>query len=174
MISGADGNYPLTFGLCLVFILLVPFAIAGLALINAGLGRSRSAAQAMTSTVCVVGIAVLVYFVWGLAIQKFNNITAHNDPFALAKPGLFLRGVSWEALSSAAVLLPLLSVALGSLIPLGAGADRWRLSAACTSTIAFAGASYPLFACFAWHARVALLNWGSVGFVDAGGSGTIQ
>ncbi len=174
MISGADGNYPLTFGLCLVFILLVPFAIAGLALINAGLGRSRSAAQAMTSTVCVVGIAVLVYFVWGLAIQKLNNITAHNDPFALAKPGLFLRGVSWEALSSAAVLLPLLSVALGSLIPLGAGADRWRLSAACTSTIAFAGASYPLFACFAWHARVALLNWGSVGFVDAGGSGTIQ
>src|SRR6266568_1991437 len=128
MISGADGNYPLTFGLCLVFILLVPFAIAGLALINAGLGRSRSAAQAMTSTVCVVGIAVLVYFVWGLAIQKFNNITAHNDPFALAKPGLFLRGASWEALSSAAVLLPLLSVALGFFFNDAAATESYTLS----------------------------------------------
>src|ERR1035437_10318729 len=32
---------------CLLLILLVPFAGAGLALINSGLGRSRSAAHAM-------------------------------------------------------------------------------------------------------------------------------
>ena len=35
--------------LSLVFILLVPFALAGLSLMNTGLGRSRSAAHALTA-----------------------------------------------------------------------------------------------------------------------------
>ena len=42
-------NSRIAFALCLSFILLVPLAIAGLALINTGLGRSRSAAHAMTT-----------------------------------------------------------------------------------------------------------------------------
>jgi ammonia channel protein AmtB len=48
--------------LCIFFILLVPLAIAGLALINAGFVRSRSAAYAMLSALCVVAIAIGVYF----------------------------------------------------------------------------------------------------------------
>jgi len=51
-----------SFLLCFLFILLVPFAIAGLALVNTGLGRSRSAAHAITSSVCLISIAALVYF----------------------------------------------------------------------------------------------------------------
>src|SRR5579864_7640373 len=164
----------LSFGLCLVFILLVPFAIAGLALINTGLGRSRSAAHAMTMALCVLSIAVLVYFVWGFAVQTFNNISFRGDPFLLARPGLFLRRVSWESVSSVAALMALLSVALASLVPLGSAGDRWRLTATVVSTVIFAGAVYPLFSCFAWHARSALLNSGSVGFLDAGGSGFIN
>jgi len=57
----------LSFGLCLVFILLVPLAIAGLGLINTGLGRSRSAAQAITTALCVMSTAALVYFICGFA-----------------------------------------------------------------------------------------------------------
>src|SRR5207249_5526365 len=54
-----------TAALCLIFILLVPCAAAGLALINAGLGRARSAAHAMLSTLCVLALAALVYFAVG-------------------------------------------------------------------------------------------------------------
>ena len=36
--------------LCLLFIVLVPLAMAGLALIHQGLGRSRSAAHTMLAT----------------------------------------------------------------------------------------------------------------------------
>lgn len=167
-------NYQLSFALCLIFTLLVPLAIAGLALINTGLGRSRSAAQAMTSALCVASVAIFVYFVWAFSIQKFDNITVQSDSFALANPGLFLHGISWQTLSSAAALLSFFSVALGSLIPLGTGVDRWRFGAVIISTVTFAGVSYPLFACFAWHARLSLLNWGSLGLVDAGGSGFIN
>ena len=60
-----------SFTLCLGFILLVPFAIAGLALINTGLGRSRSAAHAMTSALCVICVATFVYFVWGFRLQGY-------------------------------------------------------------------------------------------------------
>src|SRR5262249_2004960 len=53
------------FAVCLLFILVAPLAIAGLALINTGLGRSRSAAHAMTSSLCVLSLAMLIYFAWG-------------------------------------------------------------------------------------------------------------
>jgi len=46
---------------CIFCILLVPLAIAGLAIINTGLSRSRSAAHAMLASLCVVGLAAVVY-----------------------------------------------------------------------------------------------------------------
>lgn len=55
--------------LCLVCILLVPFAIAGLTLMNAGLGRSRNAAHQLLSSLCVFAVAVAAYFVCGFAFQ---------------------------------------------------------------------------------------------------------
>src|SRR6266436_6593571 len=57
--------------LCILLILLVPFAGAGLSLINTGLGRSRSAAHAMLASLCVIAIAALVYLVCGFAGQGF-------------------------------------------------------------------------------------------------------
>src|ERR1700687_6525409 len=55
--------------LCLLLILLVPFAGTGLALINSGLGRSRSAAHAMLAALCVTAVAALVYVSVGFAWQ---------------------------------------------------------------------------------------------------------
>lgn len=57
--------------LCLLFICMVPLAAAGLALMNTGLGRLRSAAHAMMSSVCVFSVALLVYFFWGQSWQGF-------------------------------------------------------------------------------------------------------
>ena len=41
--NSLPADFQFSFTLCLGFVLLAPFAIAGVALINAGLGRSRSA-----------------------------------------------------------------------------------------------------------------------------------
>ena len=43
--------------ICVFLILLVPFAIAGLALINTGLGRSHGAAHTMLASLCVFAVA---------------------------------------------------------------------------------------------------------------------
>jgi ammonium transporter, Amt family len=159
--TSVEGFSP-SFALCLAFILLVPFAIAGVALINTGLGRSRSAAQAMTSSLCVICVAALIFFVWGFAIQ---NYPVHVDA---GSAGLFFRGVQFGSPSSLVVVLSIFSVALASLIPLGGATDRWRLGAACASTILLAGFTYPLFARVAWR------SLGFTQWMDAGGAASIQ
>src|SRR5271154_2090753 len=51
--------------LCLLSIMLVPLAAAGLALIHQGLGRSRSAAHAMLATLCALAVAAIVFVAIG-------------------------------------------------------------------------------------------------------------
>lgn len=180
MTSVSAANIFAPFALGLVFILLIPFAIAGIALINAGLGRSRSAAHAMTSALCVICVATLVYFVWGFAVQGYPFDLGFFEAVygtAIGPPGLFLRGVDFRfALSALSALLALFSVALSSLIPLGAASDRWRISAACASTVAFAGCTYAMFGHFVGHGFLSLGARTPLGyrFMDAGGSGAIQ
>ncbi len=175
--NSLPADFQFSFTLCLGFVLLAPFAIAGVALINAGLGRSRSAAHAMTSCLCVVSVAALIYFVCGFAVQRYP---LHAEQFVAAgppgAPGLFSRGVS-DPGALLVLLVGIFSVGLASIIPLGAAADRWRLSAACTSTVLLAGWTYPVFARMAWHQFLPMLdvkfNLGHA-FIDAGGSGAIQ
>ena len=175
--NSLPADFQFSYTLCLGFVLLAPFAIAGVALINAGLGRSRSAAHAMTSCLCVVSVAALIYFVCGFAVQRYP---LHAAQFVAAglpgAPGLFSRGVS-DPGALLVLLVGIFSVGLASIIPLGAAADRWRLSAACTSTVLLAGWTYPVFARMAWHQFLPMLdvkfNLGHA-FVDAGGSGAIQ
>jgi ammonium transporter, Amt family len=156
----------LSFGLCLVFILLVPFGIAGLTLINTGLGRSRSAAHSMTSALSVIATAMLAYFAFGFAIEGGPSTflwIRWNE--TLPSHGFFFRGVPWGYPSALIVLFSLFVVSLSSLIPLGAIADRLRLSAACFSSILLACVIVPIFL------RLTLRT-GSL--VDAGGSGFIN
>jgi Amt family ammonium transporter len=171
--------------MCILFILLVPLAGAGLALINTGLGRSRSAAHSMLAALCVVAVAALVYFACGFAWQGYLGRPAHVVTLAgkgwnwLAVEPLFLRGLKLDGSpASLAAWLEMLSVGLAALIPLGSGADRWRLAASCASTALLAGITYPLFAHWVWGGGwLAQLgaNYGlGHGFLDAGGSSSIQ
>src|SRR5690349_5452866 len=112
MTAAPGENYQLAFGLCLIFILLVPFAIAGLALINTGLGRSRSAAHAMTSSLCVISMALLLYLRWGMAMQRSVRGRLLGDRFTLFAIPAFLRSVPWTQGSYVAVLFPSLRVGL--------------------------------------------------------------
>src|ERR1019366_2951079 len=77
-----------------------------------------------------------------------------------------------------AALLQIFCVGLAALIPLGSGADRWRLRASGISTAILAAWTYPLFAHWVWGGGwLAQLgaNYGlGRGFLDVGGASTIH
>jgi ammonium transporter, Amt family len=168
-----------------VMILLIPLAIAGLALINTGLARSRNAAHLMMSSLCVMAVAAAAYFICGFAWQGVAGGPAHTIAIGgkewnwLAGQPLFLRGVEWNGSQASLVAwMQMLCVALAALIPLGGAAERWRLGAMCASAALLAGVTYPLFAHWVWGggwlAQLGVSYGLGHGFVDAGGSGAIQ
>ncbi len=171
--------------ICILCILLVPLAGAGLSLIQSGLGRSHSAAHSMVASLCAISVAALVYFVCGFAWQGYPGHPAHSFLVAgkswnwIAAEPFFFRGIEWNGSPSSLVAcLQLFSVALAAVIPLGTGSGRWRLGAVCLSTALLAGWTYPLFAHWVWGggwlAQLGV-NYGlGCGFMDVGGSGTIQ
>jgi len=62
---------------CLFFVFLVPLAAAGISLINAGLGRSRSASHMMMAAISSLSVAAVVYFICGFAWQGFIGGPGH-------------------------------------------------------------------------------------------------
>jgi Amt family ammonium transporter len=170
---------------CLTLILLVPLANVGLALVNTGLGRARSAAHAMLAALSVTAVAALVYAIVGFASQGTAGHPDHALILAgkswgwIAAQPFFLRGVRLDLSPDALViLLQMFSVGLAGLIPLSSGADRWRLGAVCASTALLAGFTYPLFAHWVWGggwlAQLGINRDLGRGFIDGGGSSTIQ
>lgn len=171
--------------LCVVLILLVPLAGTGLALVNTGLARSRSAGHVMLASLCVFAVAAIVYVMFGFSWQGVPGGPAHVLMIGgkawnwIAAEPLFLRGFRFDlSPASLVLLLQMFSVGLAAMIPLGTGAERWKLSGSCASTVLLAGWTYPLFAHWVWSEGW-LRQLGSMyglgqGFVDGGGAGTIQ
>jgi Amt family ammonium transporter len=170
---------------CLLSVLLVPLAMAGLALINNGLGRSRSAAHAMLASLCVTSVAFIAYVVCGFSWAGFAGGPSHllslgGKPWNwIAAQPFFLRGLELDGSpASLALLLKMFGAGLASLIPLSAATDRWRLGASCASTAILAGCTYPIFAHWVWGGGwLAQLgtNYGlGDGFLDTGGAASIQ
>jgi len=179
----------MTAAVCAVCILLVPLAAAGLALINTGLGRSRNAAHAMMSSLCVLAVAAAAYFICGFSWQGFPGRAAYAIEAGgkmwnwIGADPLFLRGVDFGGSSassgaSLAALLGMFSAGLAVLIPLGSGAERWRLGSSCASAAILAGWTYPLFAHWVWGGGWLAelgVNFGlGRGFADVGGAGSIH
>jgi ammonium transporter, Amt family len=179
--------------LCLLSILLMPFAAAGQGLIQAGLGRSRSAAHALLTTVCALAVTSIVFVLLGFSWSGFAGGAAHA--FTLhgarwdwmgAEP-LLARGVHFDGGGtnpSANIAIGLVlcfemfAVAIAAIIPIGAGTDRWRLLAFLASTTLFGAITWPVFAHWAWGggwlSRVGTTFKLGAGFIDAGGSATIH
>jgi Amt family ammonium transporter len=175
--------------LSLFSILLVPFAAAGLALIHQGLGRSRSAAHAMLASLCALAVSAIVFVLFGSAwagsvggaTHSFLAGGAHWDWLGAAP--FLARGISFDGSDAAGLsrslelCLELFAVGLGAIIPLSAGADRWRLGPICLSSALLGGVTFPIFAHWVWGggwlAQLAA-NFGIPSFTDAGGAGVVQ
>jgi len=170
---------------CIFLIALVPLAVVGIALVNTGLGRARSAAHTMLASLCVFAVAACVYVIAGFAWQGYAGSSAHTIAIGgkawswIAGEPFLLRHMELDGNPASLVAwLQMLSVGLAALIPLGAGLDRWKLSASCASAALLAGWTYPLFAHWVWGGGwLAQLGQNSGlghGFADAGGSSSIQ
>ncbi len=153
---------------------------------NSGLGRSRSAVHSMMASLTVIGVATVAFVVCGFTWQGLPG----GAGYAISLGGTSLGGTQWNWIGSGrfffggiesdtAALIAcfgMFACALSAMIPLGAGAERWRLGAAAASTALLAGWIYPLFAHWVWGggwlASLGTYNIGA-GFID-GGAGTIQ
>jgi Amt family ammonium transporter len=175
---------------CLLCIVLVPLATAGLALIHQGLGRSRSAAHAMFATLCALSVTAIVFVFIGFSWAGYAGGAAHTfhlvgkDWNLLGAEPFFAASLNPAANPAArqtpailfAVALQIFSVGIASLIPISAGSDRWRLGAICASSALLAAVFYPLFSHWVWGMGwlADLTNlFGLPPFVD-GGAGAVQ
>jgi ammonium transporter, Amt family len=173
------------FALTLVLLLLAPLAIAGLALINAGLGRSRSAAQAFLGNVAIFAVAAIVFVLVGATFTGLPDGPSHLFQLAgkswnwLGEGPFFLSGFAGASpQSQLALLYEFLAVALAAIIPWGSGADRLRLTAGCAAAAVFSAVVFPLFVHWVWAggwlAQLGV-NFGlGSGFIDPGGAATIH
>ena len=177
----SEAAFALTFALLLV----CPLAIAGVALINAGLGRSRSAAQAMLGNLAMVAVTAVVFLFVGASITGTLGNTgivlhAAGKTWSVLGAGPFLlRGLaSATPQSQLALLFEFLAAAMAVLIPWGSGADRWRLAGGCAAAAVLAGIVFPLAAHWIWNGGwLAELgaNFGlGDGFLDVGGAATVH
>lgn len=171
--------------LSILLIGVLPLTLAGLALLNTGLGRSRSAAQSLLGSICIMAIAAIAYFTIGFSLEGYPGGPAHSLAVGSTLWGWigaqppFFRGLAWNgAAAEYQAVFQLFAVALAAVIPWGSGADRWRLAAVCSSTVLLAGFIYPIFAHWVWGGGW-LAGLGSAfhlgaGFQDPGGAATIQ
>lgn len=185
MVPVAPAMSDAVFGLTLALMLLAPMAIAGVALINTGLGRSRSAAQAMLGNLGLIAVAAIVFAFIGASFTGSLGLrdvvlNAAGKPWSVLGLGPFLlRGLGAAApQAQLALLFQFLAVAMLVLLPWGSGADRWRLAAGFASAAVLAAIVFPLAAHWIWAggwlaAMGANFSVGA-GFLDAGGAATVH
>jgi Amt family ammonium transporter len=173
------------FALTLTLLLLAPLAIAGVALINTGLGRSRSAAQSLLGNLAIVAVTAIVFAVVGAAWAGTAGLAGHTFQLAgkpwnwLGAGPLLLGGFgSAQPQTQLALIFEFLAVALASVVPWGSGADRWRLTAGCAAAAVLAATVFPLLAHWVWGggwlAQLGV-NFGlGAGFLDGGGAAAVH
>jgi Amt family ammonium transporter len=170
--------------ICFLCMLLIPCALGGLALMGAGLCRSRNAAHSLLGALCTAGVAGISYLAVGAAWQGFAGQPGHSLQIGgvtwdwIGAGPLLLRGVEKDVTYALVAAFGFFAVALAAIIPLGASAERWRLSACCVSTALFACVTYPLFAHWTWGggwlAGLGVHFHLGGGFLDLGGGAVVQ
>ena len=172
--------------LALAFLMIAPLALAGLALINTGLGRSRSAAQALLGNLLMLAVAVVCFALLGASIAGIP-LAGQGVTLQLAGKSWHLFGLapfalSWlggaTPLAQLGLLFEFLAVGFIGMLPWGSGADRLRLEAGAVIAALFGLVLFPLMAHWTWGGGwLAVLgtNFGlGDGFLDVGGAASIH
>jgi Amt family ammonium transporter len=177
------------FALALALLLIAPLAIAGVALINTGLGRSRSAAQALLGNLAIVAVTAIVFALIGATVagslpgtpgSEGHILQLAGKPWNWLGSGPFLLGglAAAPAQAQLALLFEFLAVAMAALIPWGSGADRFRLTAGCAAAAVMAGIVFPLLAHWVWAggwlSQLGVNFSLGAGFLDPGGAATVH
>jgi Amt family ammonium transporter len=174
-----------SFALSLGLLLIAPLAIAGVALINTGLGRSRSAAQSLLGSLMVISTAVIAFLAVGATFAAASAGADHffhisGKPWDWAGTGsFFLRGLATlSPRAQLALLFETLAAALAVMIPWGSGADRLRLPAGAVIACILPVLVFPLLAHWTWGggwlAQLGVNFSLGAGFLDAGGAATVH
>ena len=177
------------FALTLALLFLAPLAIAGVALINTGLGRSRSAAQALLGNLAILAVATILFALIGASLAGSLpgapgslglSFSVAGKSWNLFGTGPFLMGgmSNYPLQAQLGILLEFLAVAMAAMLPWGSGADRFRISAGCAVAAVIAVLIYPLTAHWIWGggwlAQLGV-NFGlGAGFLDASGAATVH
>ena len=176
--SFSDALFALTLGL----LLLAPLAIAGVALLNTGLGRSRSAAQALLGCVTLVAVAAIAFAVVGTSFAggpgRAFTLSGKSWDWIGAGPMLLMHFNASQPQVQLDVLFEFLAVGLLAIIPWGSGADRLRLPAGCAIAAVLAGGIFPVVAHWTWGggwlARLGA-NFGlGAGLLDGAGAASVH
>lgn len=175
-----DSSFAFTLGL----LLLSPLTIAGIALVNSGLGRSRSAMQSLLGSLVVISTALIAFAVVGSALAAGTN---SDHVFHLAGKAwnwsgagpLFLSGLATApARTQLAILFEMLSVALVALIPWGSGADRLRMPAGAAIAAILGTVAFPLAAHWTWGggwlSQLGVNFSSGAGLLDGGGAASVH
>jgi ammonium transporter, Amt family len=178
----------ITFALTFALLFLAPLAIAGISLINTGLGRSRSAAQALLGNLAILAVSVIVFVLIGASLTGTLSAPGNaglsfqmaGKPWNWLGTAPFLLGGFGSAPAQAqlGLLFEFLSVALMAMLPWGSGADRWRLVSGCAAAAVLTAIVFPLTAHWIWGSgwlgQLGVnFSLGS-GFLDAGGAASIH
>jgi Amt family ammonium transporter len=152
------------------------------ALLNTGLGRSRSAAQSLLGCVTLLAVAAIAFGVVGVSFagQPGHTVLIAGKPWGwIGAAPLFLRHFgNLPPQSQLEVLFEFLAVGLMAIIPWGSGADRVRLPAGCAITAVLAGGVFPVVVHWVWGGGwLAGLgaNFGlGAGFIDGAGAASVH
>ena len=179
----------LLYAVAFLLVILSPLAIAGLALVNTGLGRSRSAAQAILGNLVIISVAAIAFALFGAAIAGYLPGTPGDTGHAFRAAGhswnwigsgpLMLKGFSTAPVrAQLALLFEMTGVGFAAIIPWGSGADRWRLAAGSAATVLIAGIVCPLVMHWVWGGGfltgLGTNFWLGADFLDPSGAATVQ
>jgi Amt family ammonium transporter len=170
----------LLLALTFALIILAPLSFSGLALVNVGLSRSRSAAQALLGSMLIVAVAAIAFVVVGSVFAGSARILGFH---AGGKIWPFLGFGPWMLRAAAPatqlrMLFECLAAAFVAIIPWGAGADRFRLAAGCACAILLGIFVFPLISYWTWGegwlAQLGVSFGMGAGFLDPGGAAGIH
>jgi Amt family ammonium transporter len=177
-------DYTLSSLLVSVSLFVIPLAAIGIALMNAGLNRTRSVSHGLFLSLCTFGLGAFVYFAFGFAIQGAPSLLPptlspgrHWD--WIGNGTVFAHGLAPDAvLSWQFVAFGMFAAGLASLIPVGAAAERWRTTPTLISTILLGLFVFPFFAHAvgngSWLGAHGAVFGNGPGVRDAAGAGFIH